>query len=895
MKKRNLKISVLATLGCFAIAGGALALSPATANAASEDITFETGASIRVSEPSGIRFTANFNKAFAEESLLTNDGAIVLKDSVEIGMVITPSWVLQSVPQNADVIDYLSTKYNKEKADFTTEFSASQIKLTDAGYTVNGAIVKIQDANYSSEYQAVAYYSLDDGANYVYSAYSDERNIATVAEAALENEEWLATWKEQIPEIETTLNAIVEKAVYDVTYVADGETFYTEKVGHGKTVAYEETPTGENKVFVGWFEDAELSVPFDSTKAIKTATTLYASFSEPTFVADVKNAYIQYGYAEIPEGKFTFDGQIYNATATVIDPDGQVVEATANGVQLKKLGAYTVSYTATINGSACTATKTLNSVETVGYAIPSSSATTIETNADIPGGWGNGMLAVNIAAGDTVTLSEVVDFTGKTLSSNYFAAHISFHRTTQAGYNGKDLTIRYTNPDDSTDYAEFYYTCNVAVSTQVYVRASYSKGSSNTWGMSYFGSDIGSAYSDRMFVCKLGTDGLGATWYSTNVTRPESLPFSKAIVTMSSASGISVGFSYVADARGWQTAIHKVTYTANGQIVNAENVVNGGTAKMAITPASAGAEFLGWFASEADAITGDVTKAITTATAITSDMNLYAGFAKAAVTIKAPLLVEYAQNSEFTVPQATVSFKGESVDGTLSSVKAPDGSVVTVTDGKFTLAYVGEYTLVYAGTVGGAVRTAEKTIKVAESPAYVSASSANTVTSINPTNKYIFMNIQAGDTVTLNKIVSWKDLTANGNELFFAYFTDGNGASYTGKEMTVTVTNANDSSEWISFRTYMYPSNGLNQITCGITTSSGYSNNWWMSKYAGSEHVGGYGVNLYEGGIYNATAVNAQNITYEALGLSNSFTSGIVTVTSTTGIQFSFSNLGYSL
>ena len=162
-------------------------------------------------------------------------------------------------------------------------------------------------------------------------------------------------------------------------------------------------------------------------------------------------------------------------------------------------------------------------------------------------------------------------------------------------------------------------------------------------------------------------------------------------------------------------------------------------------------------------------------------------------------------------------------------------------------------------------------------------------------NKYIFMNIQAGDTVTLNKIVSWKDLTANGNELFFAYFVDGNGASYTGKEMTVTVTNANDSSEWISFRTYMYPSGNLNQITCGITTSSGYSNNWWMAKYAGSENVGSYGVNLYEGGIYNATTAGAQNITYEALGLSNSFTSGIVTVTSTTGIQFSFSNLGYTL
>ena len=119
------------------------------------------------------------------------------------------------------------------------------------------------------------------------------------------------------------------------------------------------------------------------------------------------------------------------------------------------------------------------------------------------------------------------------------------------------------------------------------------------------------------------------------------------------------------------------------------------------------------------------------------------------------------------------------------------------------------------------------------------------------------------------------------------YFTENGGR--------FTVTNANDSSEWISFRTYMYPNGNLNQITCGITTSSGYSNNWWMAKYAGSEHVGGYGVNLYEGGIYNATAANAQNITYETLGLSNSFTSGIVTVTSTTGIQFSFSNLGYSL
>ena len=62
MKKRNVKISVFAVLGAIAMMGGVATLNSVSANAADANVAFEAGASIRVSEPSGIRFTANFNK-----------------------------------------------------------------------------------------------------------------------------------------------------------------------------------------------------------------------------------------------------------------------------------------------------------------------------------------------------------------------------------------------------------------------------------------------------------------------------------------------------------------------------------------------------------------------------------------------------------------------------------------------------------------------------------------------------------------------------------------------------------------------------------------------------------------------------------------------------------------
>ena len=137
------------------------------------------GASIRTSDPTGIRFTAKISES--DYTTLTAGGA-----EVSFGMVIMPySYVAQY--GDADTVFNADTKYTFD-ANATTKVRVlhdSVNKLTtkkDGYYYLNAALTNIAESNYEKEFYARAYYS--DGTNYYFTPDNGTDNVRSVSHVA---------------------------------------------------------------------------------------------------------------------------------------------------------------------------------------------------------------------------------------------------------------------------------------------------------------------------------------------------------------------------------------------------------------------------------------------------------------------------------------------------------------------------------------------------------------------------------------------------------------------------------------------------------------------------------------------------------------------------------------
>lgn len=218
----------------------------ATANT-TEALTFVAGASIRISDPTGIRFTATLDESLKDSVYTVTEEVVDVVEGVELGMIIVPAQALAGVG-NYDVFEYLETTYGKTKAQVSTQFNTDggTGKIVrneeDTAYIIQGAIVDVQDVNFNYTYQAVAYYKLANG-SYVYSkTMSTTRTIPYVADAALRLADNLT------PNSMTVLTDIVKKA-YTLKNGAD----YTATVSVGGTLdlttILPETESAGNYIF----------------------------------------------------------------------------------------------------------------------------------------------------------------------------------------------------------------------------------------------------------------------------------------------------------------------------------------------------------------------------------------------------------------------------------------------------------------------------------------------------------------------------------------------------------------------------------------------------------------------------------------------------------------------
>ena len=142
-----------------------------------------TGAAVRLSDPTGIRFTGYIGKDYLDE-LRTEYGSA----NVKIGMVITPTEYLtdNSLDFTMAALDGCGAIPAGKKY---VQVEAKTILESEDGnaYKINCVLSDVNSANYTRAFSAIVYVEIN-GSTYYYSNYNEtdhSRSIAVVAEAAL--------------------------------------------------------------------------------------------------------------------------------------------------------------------------------------------------------------------------------------------------------------------------------------------------------------------------------------------------------------------------------------------------------------------------------------------------------------------------------------------------------------------------------------------------------------------------------------------------------------------------------------------------------------------------------------------------------------------------------------
>lgn len=195
MTKMMKKISIAFLAAALLLCGSALALTGVSANESAGAFEMETGAEVRLDDPSGIRFITKVDQAFIDNLEAENPDKEV-------------SFGTEIKPEGKDVapLDIPQTVWAAESTETVKYFKAV---LTD-----------IPESQYLTKLTATAYYAVDGVKTYVENPQT--RSIAYVASAAI------AAGNDS-----AELTAIIDAAVAEISLGED----FTLNVGEEKTLA----------------------------------------------------------------------------------------------------------------------------------------------------------------------------------------------------------------------------------------------------------------------------------------------------------------------------------------------------------------------------------------------------------------------------------------------------------------------------------------------------------------------------------------------------------------------------------------------------------------------------------------------------------------------------------
>ena len=145
------------------------------------DFTMQEGASVRLSNPTGLRFTATVDRN-DWNYLVNRYGA----KNVTVGTLIVPATYATEAGgvtfEKLEALSGVTTKYLNVETD-------SFYKRVGSQYVIAGSIVGIHPTNYSKEYTGVSYIKVVDGEKVIYLYASDPqtRSISYVASEAVKD------------------------------------------------------------------------------------------------------------------------------------------------------------------------------------------------------------------------------------------------------------------------------------------------------------------------------------------------------------------------------------------------------------------------------------------------------------------------------------------------------------------------------------------------------------------------------------------------------------------------------------------------------------------------------------------------------------------------------------
>ena len=321
--KRNIRkalLSVLIGSTMVATATATAALTTSTASAATDTMHFEmvNGASIRYSDPLGLRFIMELGQEEYDDLLKPEDGV-----TKKVGMYIMP-WSYIAENDEITTTDYASVETKLDYVFYSSDGSVEE-KLYeyedengDTYYRANGVISNLKLQNYAKEFVGIGYIAetVKGKTTYTYTDICKEDNVRSAAYVAVE-----AYADSDYADSNTALRAFSK-------YI-DGAQLYTNwgvkevSVGDVKNYQYGGATYNSLDEVKNAIANYSYSLAFDkSVKYVKEngSAQVSATISDATQTVDFAGAHAVYSSSNPEVVKVDKDGTlkwVKNGTATI--------------------------------------------------------------------------------------------------------------------------------------------------------------------------------------------------------------------------------------------------------------------------------------------------------------------------------------------------------------------------------------------------------------------------------------------------------------------------------------------------------------------------------------------------------------------------------------------------
>ena len=186
--KKNLAVKLLAPAALLCMAGG-LAVAPendVSAVTAGAGTFAMQSVSVRMDEPSGLRFTAAMTESYYQANADKN-----------FGMIIIPTQYLDlqgMTGENVEYIDVLDENYNGEyvkiyNTPMQNKLGEELVDANDTNYYLTGAVAEIYYDNYNLDFIGIGFVETVDGSevSYEYATFDKAEISASVYETAVDS------------------------------------------------------------------------------------------------------------------------------------------------------------------------------------------------------------------------------------------------------------------------------------------------------------------------------------------------------------------------------------------------------------------------------------------------------------------------------------------------------------------------------------------------------------------------------------------------------------------------------------------------------------------------------------------------------------------------------------